>query len=75
MPGSWTFVIGVHTPEFAYEKNFVDVRKQSELLAVGYPVALDNDYGIWRAFGNRARPAFYVEFCDAGVRAYAFTFG
>ena len=45
-------VIGVHTPEFAFEKNLAKVGKALAALGVGYPLAIDNDFGIWRAFSN-----------------------
>jgi thiol-disulfide isomerase/thioredoxin len=52
-------VIGVHTPEFGLEKDVDNVRRANAVLGVGYPVALDNDYAIWQAFGNEAWPALY----------------
>jgi cytochrome c biogenesis protein CcdA/thiol-disulfide isomerase/thioredoxin len=61
-------VIGVHTPEFAFEKDVANVRKALVARDVGYPVALDSDYGIWRAFGNQAWPAFYFIGADGQVR-------
>ncbi|TPM28294.1 cytochrome c biogenesis protein DipZ [Mesorhizobium sp. B2-3-4] len=56
-------VIGVHSPEFAFEKVPANVRKAVSDLNVGYPVAIDNDYAIWRAFRNEYWPAHY--FIDA----------
>ncbi|MCY1541607.1 Protein DipZ [compost metagenome] len=56
-------VIGVHTPEYAFEKVIDNVRKQVKKLDIGYPVAIDNDYAIWRAFDNQYWPAHY--FIDA----------
>ncbi|HYP72175.1 MAG TPA: cytochrome c biogenesis protein/redoxin, partial [Variovorax sp.] len=56
-------VLGVHTPEFAFEKKFSNVAKATRDLGVQFPVALDSNFAIWRAFGNRAWPAFY--FIDA----------
>jgi cytochrome c biogenesis protein CcdA/thiol-disulfide isomerase/thioredoxin len=56
-------VIGVHTPEFAFEKRPVNVRRAVRDLFIDFPVAMDNDYAVWRAFGNHAWPAFY--FIDA----------
>ncbi len=56
-------VIGVHTPEFAFEHNVDNVRKAIANLKIAYPVAVDNDYAIWRAFGNEYWPAHY--FIDA----------
>jgi cytochrome c biogenesis protein CcdA/thiol-disulfide isomerase/thioredoxin len=56
-------VIGVHTPEFAFERNVANVRAAVSTLKIGYPVAIDNDYKIWRAFDNEYWPAHY--FIDA----------
>jgi thiol-disulfide isomerase/thioredoxin len=59
-------VIGVHSPEFEFEKNVVNVRRAVKDMAIGYPVAVDSDHEIWRAFRNQAWPAFY--FIDAQGR-------
>ena len=56
-------VIGVHAPEFAFEKDPANVRKAVADLGVTYPVALDNDFSIWRMFDNKYWPAHY--FIDA----------
>ncbi len=56
-------VIGVHAPEFAFEKDPGNVREAVRKLGIGYPVAMDNDYAIWRAFNNQYWPAHY--FIDA----------
>jgi cytochrome c biogenesis protein CcdA/thiol-disulfide isomerase/thioredoxin len=56
-------VIGVHAPEFAFEKQPDNVRKAVRELGVDYPVALDNDYAIWKGFDNQYWPAHY--FIDA----------
>jgi thiol-disulfide isomerase/thioredoxin len=56
-------VIGVHTPEFEFEKNVDNVRWAINDMKVDYPVALDSDYAIWRAFKNHYWPALY--FIDA----------
>ena len=56
-------VIGVHTPEFGFEHDLDNVRRQVTDLRVDYPVAVDNDYGIWTAFDNHYWPALY--FVDA----------
>ncbi|MGN6705231.1 cytochrome c biogenesis protein DipZ [Rhodanobacter sp. UC4450_H17] len=56
-------VIGVHAPEFAFEKNPANVAKAVKDLGVDYPVALDNDYAIWQGFNNQYWPAHY--FIDA----------
>jgi thiol-disulfide isomerase/thioredoxin len=56
-------VIGVHAPEFAFEKNLKNVRREVRELGIDYPVAVDNDYALWRAFANEYWPAHY--FIDA----------
>ena len=66
-------VIGVHAPEFAFEKDLGNVRKAVADLGIGYPVAVDNGYAIWRAFGNQYWPAHY--FIDAQGRIRHHHFG
>lgn len=66
-------VIGVHTPEFPFEKDEANVRKAVRNLGVDYPVAMDNDYRIWRGFNNRFWPAHY--FIDATGRIRYHHFG
>ncbi len=66
-------VIGVHTPEFAFEKEVPNVRQAVKDLQVDYPVAVDNDFAIWRAFGNRYWPAHF--FIDAQGRIRHHHFG
>ncbi len=66
-------VIGVHAPEFAFEKDAGNVRRAVADLKISYPVALDNDYAIWQAFNNQYWPAHY--FIDAGGRIRAHHFG
>jgi hypothetical protein len=53
-------VIGVHTPEFNYEKDLNNVKEALVRLDVPYPVALDNDWKTWRAYRNRYWPATYL---------------
>ena len=65
-------VIGVQTPEFAFEKDVANVSKALVALDVDYPVAIDNDYGIWRAFDNEAWPGFYFIGADGRVRQHVF---
>jgi thiol-disulfide isomerase/thioredoxin len=50
-------VVGVHTPEFAFERNIDNVRRAVRQMNIEYPVAIDNDYAIWRAFDNHYWPA------------------
>jgi cytochrome c biogenesis protein CcdA/thiol-disulfide isomerase/thioredoxin len=59
-------VVGVHSPEFAFEKNLDNVRRAVRDLQITYPVAVDSKHAIWRAFDNRAWPALY--FIDARGR-------
>ncbi len=66
-------VIGVHAPEFAFEKNVDNVKKAVGDLGITYPVAIDNDYAIWRAFDNQYWPAHY--FIDAQGRVRHHHFG
>ncbi|WP_198083097.1 cytochrome c biogenesis protein DipZ [Variovorax sp. E3] len=66
-------VIGVHAPEFAFEKDIGNVRQAVKDLKVDYPVAVDNNYAIWRAFKNEYWPAHY--FIDAQGRIRHHHFG
>jgi thiol-disulfide isomerase/thioredoxin len=59
-------VVGVHTPEFEFEHNADTVRRAAREMRIHYPIALDNDYAVWRAFSNNAWPALY--FVDAQGR-------
>jgi hypothetical protein len=52
-------MIGVHTPEFAFEKNVDNVRRALKQIGIEYPIVIDNDYSIWRAFKNQYWPALY----------------
>jgi len=53
-------VIGVHTPEFPFEKDIDNVRRAVKDMKVDYPIAIDNDYAIWRGFNNEYWPALYL---------------
>ena len=66
-------VIGVHAPEFAFEKRVDNVKKAVSDLGLAYPVAIDDDYAIWRAFKNNYWPAHY--FIDAQGRIRHHHFG
>src|SRR5829696_6404085 len=61
-------VIGVHTPEFSFEHEIDRVRQATKERAIDYPVALDNDYGVWSAFDNNAWPALYFVDRGGGIR-------
>ncbi|MGO4175964.1 cytochrome c biogenesis protein DipZ [Bosea sp. TAF32] len=71
--GQGLVVIGVHSPEFAFAKRIDNVKQASADLQIGYLVAVDNDYAIWRAFKNRYWPAHY--FIDAQGRIRHHHFG
>ncbi|MET1536726.1 cytochrome c biogenesis protein DipZ [Burkholderia sola] len=66
-------VIGVHAPEFAFERDIGNVKKAVHDLGIDYPVAIDNGYSIWRAFNNEYWPAHY--FIDAQGRIRHHHFG
>ena len=57
-------MIGVHAPEFEFEKNVDNVRRAAKDMRVDYPIAIDNDHAVWRAFKNEYWPDLY--FVDAG---------
>lgn len=61
-------VIGVHTPEYGYERILDNVRDQVKKLGITYPVAIDNNYAIWRAFDNQYWPAHYLIDAKGQVR-------
>jgi cytochrome c biogenesis protein CcdA/thiol-disulfide isomerase/thioredoxin len=66
-------VVGVHAPEFPFEKDEANVRRAVKDLGIDYPVAMDNDYAIWRGFNNQFWPAHY--FIDATGRIRYHHFG
>lgn len=65
-------VIGVHAPEFAFERDIDNVKKATRDLGVNYPVAIDNDYAIWRAFNNQYWPAHYFIDAKGNIRYHHF---
>jgi thiol-disulfide isomerase/thioredoxin len=65
-------VVGVHTPEFPFERDVDNVRQAVEDMRVEYPVALDSDYSIWEAFSNRYWPAVYVADAEGRIRHHHF---
>ena len=65
-------VIGVHAPEFAFEKDLNNVRRAVKDIRVDYPVAVDNDHAIWRAFNNQYWPALYFVDAQGRVRHHHF---
>jgi cytochrome c biogenesis protein CcdA/thiol-disulfide isomerase/thioredoxin len=65
-------VIGVHTPEFAFEKDTGNVSKALRELKITYPVAIDNKYAIWNAFHNQYWPAHYFVDAKGNIRYHHF---
>lgn len=65
-------VIGVHSPEFAFEKNLDNVRKAVTDYGIDHPVAVDNDYRVWRAFDNSYWPAMYFVDAEGRIRHHQF---
>jgi thiol-disulfide isomerase/thioredoxin len=65
-------VIGVHTPEFEFEKDVENVRRAVKDLDVGFPVAIDSDARVWRAFDNGYWPALYFVDAQGHVRHHQF---
>lgn len=69
---SGLIIIGVHTPEFAFEKDADNVRRAIREFGVNYPVVLDNDYKIWEAFHNNYWPADYLFDAEGRERHHEF---
>jgi cytochrome c biogenesis protein CcdA/thiol-disulfide isomerase/thioredoxin len=69
---SGLIVIGVHTPEFPFEKDEGNVRKAVHDLGIAYPVAMDNDFHIWRNFNNEYWPAHYFIDVTGHIRYHHF---
>jgi thiol-disulfide isomerase/thioredoxin len=65
-------VVGVHTPEFGFEHNVDNVVPRAREFGVDYPIALDNDFGVWQAFANHFWPALYIADTDGRIRYHHF---
>ena len=65
-------VIGVHTPEFDVEHDLDNLRRAAKDLRIDYPIAVDNDYGIWTAFDNHYWPALYFVDAQGQIRHHQF---
>jgi thiol-disulfide isomerase/thioredoxin len=65
-------VIGVHSPEFPFEKDIDNVRRAAQHMRLAYPIAIDNDYAIWRAFKNQYWPALYFVDAQGRIRHHQF---
>ena len=65
-------VVGVHTPEFPFERDIDNVRWAAEEMRVEYPIALDPDYAVWRAFSNHYWPAVYIADAEGRIQYHHF---
>lgn len=65
-------VLGVHTPEFAFERDATNVHRAVSERGIKYPVAIDNGYAIWRAFRNQYWPALYLADAKGRIRHHHF---
>jgi thiol-disulfide isomerase/thioredoxin len=65
-------VVGVHTPEFPFERDTDNVRRAAKDLTVEYPIALDARYAVWRAFDNQYWPAVYIADAQGRIRHHQF---
>jgi thiol-disulfide isomerase/thioredoxin len=65
-------VIGVHAPEFGFEHNLDNVRRAVKDMRIDYPVAIDNDHAVWRAFNNEYWPALYFVDAQGHIRHHKF---
>ena len=65
-------VVGVHTPEFGFERDVDNVRAAALEMGVDYPIALDSDYAVWGAFANRFWPALYIADEQGRIRYHHF---
>jgi thiol-disulfide isomerase/thioredoxin len=65
-------VVGVHTPEFPFERDVDNVRWAAKEMRVEFPIALDSDYAVWRAFNNRYWPAVYIADAEGRIRHHQF---
>jgi thiol-disulfide isomerase/thioredoxin len=65
-------VVGVHTPEFPFEHDVDNVRQAAKEMRVEYPIALDPNYAVWRAFSNRYWPAVYIADAQGRIRHHQF---
>jgi thiol-disulfide isomerase/thioredoxin len=65
-------VVGVHTPEFPFERDVDNVRWAAEEMRVEYPIALDPDYAVWRAFSNHYWPAVYIADAEGRIQYHHF---
>src|SRR5262245_25912975 len=65
-------VIGVHSPEFPFEKDIANVRRSAMQMRVDYPIVVDSDHAVWRAFHNEYWPAIYLVDSRGRIRYHQF---
>ena len=65
-------VVGVHTPEFGFERTVDNIVARSRAFGVEYPIAVDSDYAVWNAFANHFWPAVYIADADGRIRYHHF---
>jgi thiol-disulfide isomerase/thioredoxin len=65
-------VVGVHTPEFPFEREVENIRWAAENMNVEYPIAIDSDYAVWRAFANNYWPAVYIADAEGRIRHHQY---
>jgi thiol-disulfide isomerase/thioredoxin len=65
-------IVGVHTPEFGFERDIENVERETRALGVTYPVAIDSGYAVWRAFANHYWPAVYLAVGEGRIRYHHF---
>jgi thiol-disulfide isomerase/thioredoxin len=70
--GHGLVMLAIHTPEFSFEKNVDNVRPALHDMGIEYPVAVDSDYALWRAFDNHYWPALYLVDADGQIRHHHF---
>ena len=64
--------VGVHTPEFPFERDLDNVRQAVKDMRIEYPIAIDSDYEVWRAFSNHYWPAVYIADAQGRIRHHQF---
>jgi hypothetical protein len=65
-------VIGVHSPEFAFERNVDNVKRAANDMGLRFPIAIDNGFAIWRSFSNQYWPAHYFVDAQGRIRFHHF---
>ena len=61
-------IVGVHSPEFTFEKNYANVKAAVQRFGITYPVILDSNHGTWNAYGNNYWPRYYLIDTQGNIR-------